>query len=195
MLHEEVFGDDRAGQAPDAPFKIFSMEILGQSITVPRPGDEPVSLECIMLVETEPRVFLSFSLVSVRGERMVVSSMSNESNGLVTDLLDRLKREATGVEHTRERVKLGAGHHKRVATFRRVVHVRPKSQTSTSSVPGTRAIDWTHRWAVRGHWREIKGLGKDRDGNYCVENMTWVSEYEKGPEDAPLVKKTRVVGG
>lgn len=53
----------------------------------------------------------------------------------------------------------------------------------------------SHRWEVRGHWRSISGLGKDETGNYIVRGLTWVAAHEKGPEQARLVKKTRLIGG
>lgn len=54
-------------------------------------------------------------------------------------------------------------------------------------------IDWSHRWEVRGHWRKVKGLGKDREGVYGVRGFTWIKAHVKGNADKPLVKKTRVV--
>ena len=56
-------------------------------------------------------------------------------------------------------------------------------------------IDWTHRWEVMGHWRKCKGIGKDREGVYCEPNATWIKEYVKGPEDAELIKKVRIIKG
>lgn len=53
-------------------------------------------------------------------------------------------------------------------------------------------IDWSHRWEVAGHWRKIKGKGKDQNGNE-VEGKTWVRDCVKGPENKPLKKKIRVV--
>lgn len=182
----------------DAPFPVFSIEVLGQYICIPRPEDKlKVYIDCIVACEISPQKFTYFSLCETRKgfskSRFVIPSASE--GPIVEEFLKRLKNEAIGVEHIRERVKIGTGSDKRVATFRKIVHVRPKKMLELASDPQSRNIDWTHRWAVRGHWREVAGLGKDRDGNYCVEGMTWVSEYEKGPEDAPLVKKTRLVTG
>lgn len=62
---------------------------------------------------------------------------------------------------------------------------------------------WFRRFAKRGHWRRffIEGTeeidysktGKDREGNYVVKGMTWVVDHIVGPDDAPLMKQTRVV--
>jgi len=54
-------------------------------------------------------------------------------------------------------------------------------------------IDWSHQWAVRGHWRGIKGIGKNRGGEYGQKGFTWVEDHVKGPEDKPLIQKTRII--
>jgi hypothetical protein len=68
----------------------------------------------------------------------------------------------------------------------------------------SRNIDWSHKWTCSGHWRyfynqehtvDFEKIGKNRDGDYCERGRTWVSDHVKGPEDAPLIKKTRVIGG
>jgi hypothetical protein len=46
---------------------------------------------------------------------------------------------------------------------------------------------------VRGHWRKVNGIGKDRSGEYCVKEFTWVTEHDKGPDGKPLIRKTRIV--
>ena len=58
---------------------------------------------------------------------------------------------------------------------------------------GHREIEWSHRWSVRGHWRDHGGIGKDRDDNYCIEGKTWVKSHAKGPEDKLVIKKQRLV--
>lgn len=50
---------------------------------------------------------------------------------------------------------------------------------------------WTHSWEVSGHWRTVKGIGKNREGSYVVPGFTWVVPCIKG--EGPLVAKTRVV--
>lgn len=179
----------------DAPFKVFSIEVAGQSICVPRDHDKiQTYVDCILVCELKPKEFVYFALCETRNgpetDRFIFSS--NAEGAIVEEFLKRLNREATGLEHVRERIKIGTGSDKKTVTFRKVVHVRPRKSTISDSL-NSRQIDWTHRWAVRGHWRKTHGYGKDRDGNYCVEGMTWVSEYEKGPEDAPMVKKTRII--
>jgi hypothetical protein len=52
---------------------------------------------------------------------------------------------------------------------------------------GQAAREYSHRWIVRGHWRnQACGPG------HSLRKQRWISAYEKGPEDLDLVIKTRV---
>ena len=72
-----------------------------------------------------------------------------------------------------------------------IVVYRKKPKSITKNL-GTCPVDWQHRWHQSGHWRKIKGTGKDAEGNE-VEERTWVKSCVKGPEDKPLVNKIRLV--
>jgi hypothetical protein len=109
--------------------------------------------------------------------------------------LDRLYHSDIGVEDVKERIKLGSGQGKTVHTIRHIVRVVPKGEKATTRPAfGGKDVNWSHRWAVRGHWRKHDGLGKNRAGEYCVQGFTWVTEHLRGPEEAPLIQKVRVVG-
>lgn len=65
----------------------------------------------------------------------------------------------------------------------RVIEARPMRTVSTgdSDESGRR---YTHRWVVRGHWRQQPhGAGR------AQRRITWIESYLKGPEGAPI--KTR----
>lgn len=64
--------------------------------------------------------------------------------------------------------------------------------TNESEKTESEKVEWANRWEVKGHWRRVKGLGKDQWGNPNM-GMTWVHEHVKGPEDKPLFKKTIVL--
>lgn len=101
------------------------------------------------------------------------------------------------VEHTRETVLIPRPdrlHKRKPHVINQVVRILPKHVHRKNVLPLTQhgVIDWSHRWEVRGHWRHVKGLGKDRAGIYSVHGFTWVNNFVKGPEDKPLVVKTRV---
>lgn len=183
----------------DAPFGVFSIEILDGNITVPKPEDDfKVTIHCILAYETAPKEYSSYVLATIESpkdylKRLVVSPMKVDV--LLEYYIERINTNAVGQQTIRHTVKIGSGKNKKIHRIRKVIHVRHAKHIETSD-PVTRHIDWTHKWLVRGHWRKLTSasLGKDREGNYNVKGYTWVSEHEKGPEDALVVKKVRVVG-
>jgi hypothetical protein len=49
-------------------------------------------------------------------------------------------------------------------------------------------VNWTHRWLVRGHWRnQWYGSGEDR-----YQRAIWIHPQIRGPEDAPLLVREHV---
>ncbi len=44
---------------------------------------------------------------------------------------------------------------------------------------GTR--DWSHRWLVRGHWRQYR-VGTDKRGRKFTGKRSWIPSYVKGPD-------------
>ena len=116
-------------------------------------------------------------------------------NKLVEDFLSLLRTGTAGHVATNERVKYNINGTKKTHNFSSVVYLKPKANKSDEPILVMgRIVEWSHRFFVRGHWRRTEGkVGKDREGNYNVEDYTWVSEHVKGPEDAPIVMKHRVV--
>ncbi len=149
---------------------------------------EPSRFDVYLFISSEtakPRIFY----FPHEGERGNVMSWINQI------WLERLSCSALGVEKPLEKVKLGTGTgQKRFRSIRYLIRVMPKTQQGHAPPLFSRHIDWTHRWTVRGHWRQHEGLGKNRAGDYCVEGHTWVTEHVRGPEDAPLIdSKVRLV--
>lgn len=88
-----------------------------------------------------------------------------------------------------------AGRKRRPVEIRRIIRVVPKRMARESVAPiASRIVSWSHAFDVRGHWRRIDGLGKDRSGEYCVNGFTWVRPHVK-KDDLPYVKKVRYVVG
>jgi len=184
----------------DAPFPVFSYEILNGNVTVPEPGEKfPTYMKCIMVWELEPKVYGYYALLEYASQTPLLPSISmvistNTLGFLTAEMLKRLEDERDGIEKVREKIKIGVGDNKRFHTIRRIIHINPKSEIKEYENSG-RKIDYSHRFSVRGHWRKLPGgLGKDREDNYCVADWTWVRSSIKGPEDKPLIRKTRVVG-
>jgi hypothetical protein len=64
---------------------------------------------------------------------------------------------------------------------------RPKKAPADDHEPA--AVNWTHRWITRGHWRNhyFASLGPKEDPT--SHRRIWISDFVKGPEDLPLVVK------
>lgn len=98
------------------------------------------------------------------------------------------------LESKRMKIKVGKKKTREYAKIMGVVHVYGKTERAPTLVPvvgGT--IDYSHRFEVRGHWRRVEGVGKNREGLYSVAGFTWISPFIKGNESLPFIKKTRVV--
>lgn len=211
---QQHLGDDDVeefNQKVDAPFKVFSMEFSGNT-PITSMGNEnkaheldDVQILCILAIEILPNDF-SFYILSKEIKRGVIKNyeiISTDKVGkqglynwcmeLMSVMLEKLSSQKIGIELVREKFKIGSGKTKRYHKIRRVIHVSPKREISEAKSSMGREIDWTHRFSVRGHWRDHDGIGKDRDDNYCIEGKTWVKSHVRGPEDKPLIKKQRVV--
>lgn len=153
---------------------------------------------CIVIKEYSPKCY-GFWTYCLRYEGdfepLWLCTKSNVDAPIVAHYLKRLEKEKTGIEPARASVKIGVGKNKRTKRIKRIIHVAPKKRMlNYSPSSGTRHIDWSHRFEVRGHWVSLPGkLGKDREGTYCVKDWTWRSHYIKGAEHLPLIKKTRLV--
>jgi hypothetical protein len=80
--------------------------------------------------------------------------------------------------------------------IRRIVRIVPKSlKNKTEPIMNNGKVDFSHRWEVRGHWRRVAGMGKNREGNYEVRGLTWIKDFVKGPEELPLIQKLRWIPG
>jgi len=107
---------------------------------------------------------------------------------------NRIQNSRAFQEHTRIRQKVKIDGKKEFITVRQLVYIGGKSDDHYIT-PGGKTLEYSHRFEIRGHWRKLadNSVGKNRDGVYCVPGKTWVRPFEKGPKDAPLVKKVRVV--
>jgi hypothetical protein len=101
------------------------------------------------------------------------------------------KKSKTGLVRTNERIKIRSGEESRIHKIKSIVYI--KDYNSKTEDFQSRDIDWSHRWSVRGHWRKVDSIGKNRAGEYVISGWTWVTEHEKGPDEAPLITKTRIV--
>lgn len=108
-----------------------------------------------------------------------------------TDLLNMESSE--GVQKINEKIRVGSGADRRICKIKEIIHIAPKD-VSRKEVASPRDIIWSHRTRVRGHWRKVSGIGKDREDKYVVSGFTWVTDHIRYPEHLPLVEKIRHMG-
>ncbi len=97
-----------------------------------------------------------------------------------------------GLDKTKVKFRSGTGKDRRALTVKNIVYVVPTAERASFNERHGTKVEWSHRWETRGHWRKVENIGKDPEGNYCVPGMTWVRPSIKGPDKAPLVRKTRL---
>lgn len=66
-----------------------------------------------------------------------------------------------------------------------VIHLRRKKQQHKDEDDEHGEVEWSHRWWVRGHWRQIVAKEGPR--------LVWVRPHIKGPEEKPLIIKDRII--
>lgn len=74
----------------------------------------------------------------------------------------------------------------------RIIYISDKNYQS-SYLNSFQKINWSTAWEVRGHWRRTEGLGKNREGTYCVDGFTWVIPHLKGDKNSTPINQIRVV--
>ena len=113
--------------------------------------------------------------VMLASELGVISHSSRLLLSIITALGHRLTRIETPTT-------TGRGERRRVQRELpglRVLQLGTGSKPTRSDEPGT--VDWTHRWLVRGHWRQ-----QPHGFNRQLRRLKWIDPYVKGPEDKPL---------
>lgn len=190
--------------AINAPFDVFSIE---RNDSCPlalwkTTKDVDVAAICIVASELKPGEYDFYVLCAELDDQFyvrpyVLKSWNKNQFGqanvalVVKKFLDKLKTENIGSEDVDVKYRLSRGGNKRTANINTVIHIAPKK--SHARISTSRRVNWSHRFEVRGHWRKLEGQGKNRNGEYSVDGFTWVTAHTKGPEDMPLIQKTRIV--
>lgn len=113
----------------------------------------------------------------------VMSSLASNFCQMMATYLHRDTRTGTVTERLKDRQ--GRAQPRELIYLRRVdAELAPNPKLTT------KPITWLHSWRVSGCWVRVRGIGKDRSGNYCVKGMTWRVPHIKGK--GKLVEKIRV---
>jgi len=190
----------------DLPFAVCSFEGYKKPLVAlnDQSNGELYQFSCVLVHEVAPKTYnfrVLATMVTERGiEVEVLKYHSNDAVLMkaVDDLLKMLTRCKWGTEKTSSRIKVGG----EVRKLKTIIHIVPKKLIDSVSAQ-VRPITWDHRWEVRGHWRafympgsfdvDTSKVGKDRSGAYNVKGFTWVQEHERGPENLPLIRKSRAL--
>lgn len=189
------------------PFKICSFEVTGNAAlyTLIDPQVGRVSVQVMWVAEVTPGVYETCLFSDFRGDVLNSSyiirlgpgiEVQQQQRGIslaIQDICDNLGKSELGAEQKPLYVKLPRKGFTKPVTHRinMVVRMcRRGEEPSIKSVLGGH-IDWSHKWQVRGHWRKVSGIGKDRDGEYGISGYTWITPCVKGRGE--LVRKIRLI--
>lgn len=151
-----------------------------------------------LIVEKAPKVYIGYILSTNENNSTALSRIYAIDDKVVTHILRNylplINSNEVGVEIVNKKIKIGSGQSKHIRNINKVIHITPKQNRDKYYING-RKIEFSHRFLVRGHWRKISehSLGKNRAGEYSIAGMTWVTEFQKGDKELPLIKKVRLV--
>jgi len=199
------------GELPiDVPFQTFSIQpaddwhglytqrsdagMLNATLSVIH-EETPTCLIIYSLYNFIPNDNQNIAMEFVERSILMLDEKPIDTDSLYTPLamyLSKLDNRTAKVEYT-ARIKRKNRNTKKKETIKlktQAIFIDP-SKKFTQKTFGTREIEWTYSWEVRGHWRRLKGVGKNRTGQKNVPGWTWVKSHTKGVGD--IIKKDRVV--
>jgi len=190
----------------DLPFKVCSFELTGNhGVELQCPGRPKVIVWCLVAEELSPEKTI-FYAVGDFGHGREVKWVHPDDDGqslweiLAAHLflfLEQIQDGQHGTSSPRRIFKWKEKGEKKQIRINQVIHIRPRESSSLSSLsslssPGN--VQWSHAFWVMGHWRTIKGIGKDREGVYRISGKTWVDAFVKQSELGDPVRKIRLLG-
>src|SRR5438067_1326025 len=96
---------------------------------------------------------------------------------LVKGISDAISTQEIALEKTSMWIRGGSNKNSRPLVSRQlneIVRISPANYAKELTSRFGGRVDWSHQWEVRGHWRKINGIGKDRSGAYTMSGFTWV---------------------
>lgn len=195
------YEENRDSALFDMPFKYISMEMFENPVTVYanyKGAHKAIEAKCLLLFEIEPGSYFCIVYTNNKENRFYTERGAANTLGfgdLIRYFLNRLKKENVGLLQKRSRVRNFGG--QKVATVTKKVCYVSDKKPNIQKMSGGGNIVFSHRFLVGGTWVKLHNpstIGKDRAGAYTMQNgYTWRTEHIKGPKDAPLVKKDRIV--
>lgn len=160
-----------------------------------------LTLSCLWSTEFRPGEMIYYTVGeivnSVTGatelQEQLFQIQDDAGERILSYFLRELNKKDIGVEKVQIRSKVKHNGEKKLLKIKSVIHIGNRRDYPIKENSADNKIDWSHAWAVRGHWRKIDGIGKDRDGKACIKNFTWVRAHTKGNKEKEFVSKVRVV--
>ena len=199
------FSEDISVLDLDLPFRVCAFELDAGGLWGKSSSDDGFtetypSIFCLIAEELTPKNIIFYVLTQVEGQGIKIEWVHNDKDNrerwihyksLVYEFLKKLNGNSHGHQSPRTLVKWKENGEKKQTRITKVIYVRSKN-SSGEVVHKGRAVQWSHAFWVMGHWRDISGIGKDRDGNYNVKGKTWVVPHVKNAELGDPVNKIRV---
>lgn len=182
----------------DIPFTVCAFENYSKPfVLVGGESGLTCNIHCLIAEELEPGNIIYYLYAEKDGRFFVQWHHKADSNFMWTllnamtkDLLKTLSKNQHGFSSPRTIFKWKDQGEKKQLRINKVIHVR-KNDTSNVEYLNERNVQWSHAFWVMGHWRNVDGIGKDRDGNYVVKGKTWVTAFVKNAEAGDPVTKIR----
>ncbi len=148
-------------------------------------------------LKTQTLIYLNLmnSLIDIKFQDIHKDDIVSVSNMFTLHLVSKYL-QTEYVDAVKKTLKVGKKKNKKgkivqkMSSYILVYRKQPNISNYEAQTP--QQIEWQHRWKVKGHWRRIKGIGHGPDGEQ-LEGFTWVRECIKGPENKPLLNRTRIV--
>jgi len=171
-------------------------------------GSQPISLNdaellCTLFVEVSPEWMFAVTLetdpedgeprVNVTGFDVLTPAPKDSFEHVLQVLLQNfcttVMNSRVGLEKYNRQHPVKIGYHKQPVGVPHIIRLQSKNQSTEVMPCVAREIEWQHHWWCRGHWRRKSGgVGKDRHGNYTVNDFTWVVPHTKGNKEGVLVQ-------
>lgn len=142
----------------------------------------------------EIKVYPNGILTEIFGREFVENKLGLLCLHTALNFLDNLNNKDVGICKVNIKQKIKTGKSKRFHKIKEIIVIDSDRPVYQKVFGRNVAVDWSHGWAVRGHWRKLKEgiIGKNREGNYNIKGFTWVTPHTK-KDELGIIEKTRLL--
>jgi hypothetical protein len=191
----------------DLPFPVVLLDTSSKFWAMPQVDSygKPYELFflCFLVRETSPGsceiIGVTYNPHEPEGATMAFWSSDQKPCPIPVHIVQRLCSGIRSLETriasevVNRKLKFGKKRERKFIKLSRVVRVSLKKEAVPVPTYGG-SMNWDICWEVRGHWRKVQTIGKDRTGNYGVPGATWVTPHIRGDKTQKPIHQLRVVG-